>query len=65
MALEEGKNNMEKSKRGQRASQRKQIQETNKLHCDSSRKNVRNTINVRKDFRAEMLKEKETGKTGF
>lgn len=66
MAGEEGKNSMEKSKTAQRASQRKQIQETNCMHCDSSRKNVRNTMNVRKqDFRAEILSEKETGKTGL
>lgn len=66
MAWEEGKNNKEKSKTGQKASQRKQIRETNCMYCDSSRKNVRNTMNVRKqDFRAEILSEKETGKIGL
>lgn len=38
MAWEEGKNNKEKSKTGQKASQRKQIRETNCMYCDSSRK---------------------------
>lgn len=57
MAWEEGKHQTEKPTRGKTANQRRETQETNKWHGESSSRNGRNRMNLRKqDFRAEMTK---------
>lgn len=60
MAWEEGKHDTEKAERKNSMPQR--TNPRNKLHCDSSRRNLSSVMNLRKpDFSAEMIKQQREG----